>query len=117
MECRLNNNSYVPEIALPTIIDTSVKASGIVGIIIGQICFGILGDRFGRASMYSAVLIIMIVGTFGSSFSASTISGFNIFGVLSVWRLILGVGIGGDFPLSGKQPFDNSGIYSINVPK
>ena len=87
--------------SLPSIIDTSVKASGVFGIAIGQFVFGILGDRYGRTKMYGVVLAIMIIGTFGSSFSASTVSGLNVFTVLIVWRTILGIGIGGDFPLSG----------------
>lgn len=85
---------------LPGIIDTSVKASGIIGVIFGQIVFGILGDRLGRTRMYGLVLAIMIVGTFTSSFAASTVSGLNVFGVLIIWRIVLGIGIGGDFPLS-----------------
>jgi PHS family inorganic phosphate transporter-like MFS transporter len=85
---------------LPGIIDTSVKASGIIGVIFGQLVFGILGDRLGRTRMYGLVLAIMIIGTFTSSFSASTVSGLNVFGVLIIWRIVLGIGIGGDFPLS-----------------
>lgn len=82
-------------------IDTSVKASGVFGLAFGQLLFGILGDRYGRAKMYGAVLVVMIVGSFASSFSASTVSGLNVFAVLIIWRVILGIGIGGDFPLSG----------------
>lgn len=87
--------------SLPSIIDTSVKASGVFGIALGQFVFGIFGDRYGRTKMYGVVLAVMIIGTFGSSFSASMVSGLNVFVVLIIWRIILGIGIGGDFPLSG----------------
>lgn len=93
------------EMALPTLIDTSVKASSIVGVIVGQLFFGILGDRLGRTRMYAVVLTITLIGTLGSSLSASTISGLNIFAVLVIWRLVVGIGIGGDFPLSGISSF------------
>lgn len=89
--------------ALPTLIDTSVKASSILGVIIGQLFFGILSDRLGRTRMFTIVLIISIVGTFGSALSASTMSGLNIFAILVMWRFIVGIGIGGDFPLSGNS--------------
>lgn len=97
------DKSHPYDLSLPSIIDTSVKASGVFGIAFGQLIFGILGDRYGRTKMYGAVLVVMIVGTFASSFAASTVSGLNVFGVLIIWRVILGIGIGGDFPLSGKK--------------
>lgn len=50
--------------------------------------------------MYGLELMIMIVATFGSAMSASTVSGMNVVVMLSIWRFILGVGIGGDYPLS-----------------
>ena len=77
-----------------------MKVSSIIGVMFGQAIFGILGDRLGRTRMYGFVLAIMIIGAFGSAFSSATMSGLNVFGVLIMWRVILGVGIGGDFPLS-----------------
>jgi len=44
-------------------------------------------------------LVIIIVGTFGQALSGPA-HGVNLFGVLIVWRFIMGVGIGGDCPLS-----------------
>jgi PHS family inorganic phosphate transporter-like MFS transporter len=74
----------------------------LLGILIGQIVFGIMGDKFGTKKIYGIELIIIVVTTIASSLSAPTVSGISIFGVLSIWRLILGFGIGGDYPLSGK---------------
>ena len=87
---------------VPVHIDTLVKASKILGILIGQITFGLMGDRFGTKKIYGIELIIIVGTTVASSFSAPTLSGISIFVVLSIWRLILGFGIGGDYPLSGK---------------
>lgn len=43
----------------------------------------------------------MIVGfTVVSSFAADTKSGLSVIGMLILWRFFLGVGIGGDYPLS-----------------
>jgi len=43
--------------------------------------------------------MIIIIATFGQALAGSG-HGVNIFGVLIVWRFIMGVGIGGDYPLS-----------------
>lgn len=43
--------------------------------------------------------MIIIVATFGQTLAGNA-HGVNIFGVLVVWRFIMGVGIGGDYPLS-----------------
>lgn len=92
--CKDNKNS------VPVYIDTILKASGQVGTLLGQVIFGILADRFGRKRMYGIELMIMITATCASALSANLVSGFSIFTVLGIWRLILGFGIGGDYPLS-----------------
>ncbi len=51
--------------------------------------------------MYGIELMIIIVMTFASAFSANTVSGLSVFFVLGMWRVFLGFGIGGDYPLSG----------------
>jgi PHS family inorganic phosphate transporter-like MFS transporter len=49
--------------------------------------------------MYGIELIIMIIATFGQALSG-TGPAVGIIGVLVCWRFIMGVGIGGDYPLS-----------------
>jgi PHS family inorganic phosphate transporter-like MFS transporter len=44
-------------------------------------------------------LIIMIVATFAQALAGHS-TGVHIIGALIVWRFIMGVGIGGDYPLS-----------------
>ena len=44
-------------------------------------------------------LMLIIVATFGQAVSGQA-HAVNIIGVLIVWRFIMGVGIGGDYPLS-----------------
>ncbi len=85
---------------VPVVTDTLVKASAQVGTLIGQLFFGVLSDRLGRKKMYGVELMIIIVCTISSCFSADLISGFSVFAVLGFWRIILGIGIGGDYPLS-----------------
>ncbi|EGF79659.1 hypothetical protein BATDEDRAFT_12018 [Batrachochytrium dendrobatidis JAM81] len=81
-------------------IDALIKASTSWGNLIGQLGFGYLGDKLGRKQMYGIELIIMIVCTIGSAFSASSLRGIDILTVLGIWRFFLGIGIGGDYPMS-----------------
>ncbi|KAJ1337111.1 phosphate:H+ symporter [Batrachochytrium salamandrivorans] len=81
-------------------IDALVKASTSWGNLIGQLGFGYLGDKLGRKQMYGIELIIMIVCTIGSAFASSTLKGIDILAVLGIWRFFLGIGIGGDYPMS-----------------
>ncbi|KAJ3066968.1 hypothetical protein HDU98_009786 [Podochytrium sp. JEL0797] len=81
-------------------VDAWMKASTNWGNLVGQVGFGILGDKLGRKKMYGVELIIMIVCTLGSTLSASMVNGWSVLTVLSIWRFFLGIGIGGDYPMS-----------------
>jgi len=84
---------------LSTHQDLGVKVATPVGTLVGQLLFGWLADVVGRKRMYGVELIIIIVATFGQAFSGQA-PAIHIIGVLVVWRFIMGVGIGGDYPLS-----------------
>ncbi|KAF9446766.1 inorganic phosphate transporter [Macrolepiota fuliginosa MF-IS2] len=79
--------------------DLGVKVATPVGTLVGQLLFGWLADLVGRKKMYGVELMIMIVATFGQALSGQAAS-VNIIGALVTWRFIMGVGIGGDYPLS-----------------
>ncbi|RKO92433.1 major facilitator superfamily domain-containing protein [Blyttiomyces helicus] len=81
-------------------MDALVKAATSWGNLVGQLGFGYLGDKLGRKKMYGVELIIMIVCTIGQCFSANAIRGFGVLTILGIWRFFLGVGIGGDYPMS-----------------
>ncbi len=79
--------------------DTAIKLSTTAGAVLGQVVFGWLADKLGRKKMYDLELTIILVGTFGQSISGSG-PGLGILGPLTFWRVIMGVGVGGDYPLS-----------------
>jgi len=54
---------------------------------------------FNFTQMYGIELMIMIIATLGSALSAESFA-VSVSGVLILWRVILGVGIGGDYPMS-----------------
>ncbi|KAK8034318.1 hypothetical protein PG993_009313 [Apiospora rasikravindrae] len=84
---------------LPAEADTAIKAATFGGVIIGQVSFGILSDVVGRKSMYGLELIIIIVVTLAQALSSGS-PAMSIVGLMIFWRVIMGIGIGGDYPLS-----------------
>lgn len=49
--------------------------------------------------MYGSELLLIIFATICSAMSCSTLKGMDVLVMLSIWRFILGIGIGGDYPL------------------
>lgn len=84
---------------IPASVDTAIKLSTTAGAVLGQVFFGWLADKLGRKRMYGIELIIIIVGTFGQAISGSG-PGLELLGPLIFWRVFMGVGVGGDYPLS-----------------
>lgn len=70
-----------------------VGASALFGAFIGAILFGQIADRIGRKAVYGIELIIMIVFAVVSAFSVNIT-------MLIISRFFLGVGVGGDYPVS-----------------
>ncbi|KAF7327839.1 Inorganic phosphate transporter [Mycena kentingensis (nom. inval.)] len=79
--------------------DLGVKVATPVGTLVGQLLFGWLADVVGRKRMYGVELMIIIIATFAQALTGAG-HAVSIVGVLVVWRFIMGVGIGGDYPLS-----------------
>lgn len=84
---------------LPSDIEGIVKGMASVGTLIGQLLFGFMGDIFGR-KIYGFELLIIIIGTINCATASSAVRGVSVIGFLGCWRLILGIGIGGDYPMS-----------------
>jgi PHS family inorganic phosphate transporter-like MFS transporter len=60
---------------------------------VGALVFGRYADKVGRKRVYWLVAAIMIVGALGSALSQS-------FWMLIAFRAVLGIGVGGDYPVS-----------------
>ncbi|KAJ3323483.1 phosphate transporter [Boothiomyces sp. JEL0866] len=87
---------------IPGVEAAWIKAMSSWGNLLGQFAFGIMGDVFGRKKMYGVELIILIVGAIGCALSAQPgTKSFGIAAILGFWRFVLGVGVGGDYPVSG----------------
>jgi MFS transporter, PHS family, inorganic phosphate transporter len=78
---------------LSTLQTSWVTGAAILGAFIGAFTFGRIADIIGRKKVYVTVAVIMIVGAIASAFAPGFI-------FLVVARLVLGLGIGGDYPVS-----------------
>ena len=70
-----------------------VTGAAILGAFFGAFLFGRIADVIGRKRVYVLVAVIMIVGALASALSPNWI-------VLVLARFVLGLGIGGDYPVS-----------------
>ncbi|NMP21349.1 MFS transporter [Sulfobacillus harzensis] len=70
-----------------------VSSTALIAAFVGAFIFGRLGDVIGRKKIYVLVAIIIGAGALASAFSPNIIW-------LLVARFIMGVGIGGDYPMS-----------------
>src|SRR5947207_15134559 len=79
----------------------SINRATMIGTLMGQVTFGILGDRYGRKKMYGVLLIIIMVATVGMALcSIGAQNSVDILAWIVTWRLLMGIGIGGGYPLS-----------------
>jgi PHS family inorganic phosphate transporter-like MFS transporter len=69
------------------------------GTIIGQVGFGILADLVGRKKMYGLELIMIIFATLAQALTSAS-PAVSITGIICFWRVLMGIGVGGDYPLS-----------------
>ncbi|KAF5980367.1 phosphate permease 84 [Fusarium bulbicola] len=84
---------------LATSSDNAIKLSTSAGTVIGQLGFGMLADIVGRKRMYGLELIVIIFATLAQALTAGSPS-TSLVGLIIFWRVVMGVGIGGDYPLS-----------------
>jgi MFS transporter, PHS family, inorganic phosphate transporter len=78
-----------------------ISLSLLVGILFGQLIFGVLGDRFGRRKLYGFELLILTVATVLMTIaSKGALESTSRIAWITAWRFLMGIGIGGDYPLS-----------------
>ena len=115
-------NEFVPIYqAQTTDLKNSIANAAIIGSILGQLLFGFFGDMIGRKWNFVATATLIILGCLGSATSmlgkaipcptnAAGVCGSNtqlpqnsmydVYIQLTIWRGILGFGVGGEYPLA-----------------
>lgn len=71
-----------------------LTSSAIIGSFIGAVALGNLTDRFGRKAMYVVDLLAFVIFAVATAFSPNLLC-------LVLFRFLLGIGIGADYPISG----------------
>ena len=85
---------------IPAGTEGALKGMASFGTLVGQLVFGYLGDAVGRQRIYGLELFIIILGTICCAMSGSNAKGASVIQYLTFWRFVLGIGIGGDYPMS-----------------
>ncbi|MFC7395331.1 MFS transporter [Scopulibacillus cellulosilyticus] len=70
-----------------------MTSSAVIGSLIGALCLGNLTDKFGRKAMYIIDLLAFVVFAALTAFSQTAWQ-------LILFRFLLGIGIGADYPIS-----------------
>jgi MFS transporter, PHS family, inorganic phosphate transporter len=78
-----------------------INLSLLAGTLVGQLIFGVLGDRYGRRRLYGWELLILTIATFFMTIaSKGALQSTSRVAWIAAWRFLMGVGVGGDYPLS-----------------
>jgi PHS family inorganic phosphate transporter-like MFS transporter len=88
-----------------------VASAALFGSMFGQIVAGNMADIIGRKVIFVVTAILITIGAF---LSASTVDspGFPIYYRISMCRFILGVGVGGEYPLAATVTSESSSAKS-----
>ncbi|KAJ5610741.1 hypothetical protein N7510_007460 [Penicillium lagena] len=106
---------------VPAVQSDVIKGSLSLGMVAGQLLFGVLSDLWGRHTIYGKELILTMFGTLmvillpWKNMSASGVTAW-----VSVFRVLTGIGIGADYPLSSslsaeKSPFASRAVQVMTV--
>ncbi|KAJ5500022.1 hypothetical protein N7453_009073 [Penicillium expansum] len=112
---------YFQDGKVPTVDSDIIKGGLSLGMVVGQLLFGVMSDVWGRHTIYGKELLLTIFGTLmvillpWNRMSAQSVTAW-----IAVFRVVTGVGIGADYPLSSslsaeKSPFGSRAIQVLTV--
>lgn len=81
--------------SVPTLSQDAIKGGLSIGMIIGQLGFGLFGDALGRHKIYGKELLFTIVGTLLVICMPPKLSHEGVVAWMTTFRVLTGVGIGG----------------------
>eukprot|EP01036_Dinobryon_divergens_P042317 gene42317-56221_t len=89
------------------VLEGAVASAALFGAIIGQIGAGYLADIVGRKKIFIATAILIILGCIGGSMTVDS-DMFSIYAQIACWRALLGMGVGGEYPLAATVTSESS---------
>ncbi|KAF0742906.1 hypothetical protein Ae201684P_000376 [Aphanomyces euteiches] len=86
---------------------SNVSSAALIGAVLGQLAFGVLGDIYGRKNCMIATCLLLIVG---GILCAAAYGGepINTLWFLVIARGVLGFGIGGEYPLAASSSSEDA---------
>ncbi|KAF4758046.1 hypothetical protein FOZ63_031814, partial [Perkinsus olseni] len=85
----------------------AIAAATSVGAVVGMILFGVLGDRVGRRVSILVTGTLVALGSIASACAQRSLT-FPLADQLILFRFVLGIGIGGEYPLSAAMASERS---------
>lgn len=80
---------------------TCINIATLAGTLLGMAAFGFLADKNGRKKMYGVELMLLLTSTLGVVMASTGVhNSMNIYAWLIWWRIVVGIGVGADYPLS-----------------
>ena len=80
---------------------TNINIATLAGTMLGQVLFGYLADKYGRKKMYGLELMLLITSTLGVVMASNGVNhSMSVYAWLIWWRIVVGIGVGADYPLS-----------------
>lgn len=89
----------------------AIKSSSLAGAIIGQLTMGYYADLAGRSNAMYLTMMLTIIGALLSSLNLQDIWGHQAndpYGWITFSRLLLGIGVGGVYPLAATVAAESS---------
>lgn len=81
-----------------------LSSTALLSAALGAVIFGRIADQFGRKFVYGYELLVLAIGAIASAFAPNVLW-------LVIFRFILGLGIGGDYPVSATLMSEYSNRY------
>ncbi|CUA71144.1 Putative inorganic phosphate transporter C8E4,01c [Schizosaccharomyces pombe 972h-] [Rhizoctonia solani] len=96
---------------LPSGLEGFIKAGANIGAVVGQFLFGYLADSLGRKAVYGKELLLIIFATILCISVPSYLGGHGVLIWIGIFRIILGIGVGGDYPMSAAVTGDRASLH------
>ena len=103
---------------VPTWATSSLSSVIFLGSIFGQLSLGYLGDAIGRNVGLALTLVFIIAGAFlsAAAWDYETEPSTSVYVAIILSRFVLGVGVGGVYPLSATAAFEDRAGKGCEIP-
>lgn len=87
--------------------DAILTGAALGGALIGMLGFGFAADYIGRRCLFITTAVLVGISSIACA-CATPYLGLHTYTVLAIWRFILGLGLGGEYPLAAANTVENT---------